>query len=312
VATRFRRYRSFRNARAFVRRLHLKNAMEWRGAKLPRDIPRGPHLTYKNRGWVGWGNWLGTGTLASRREYRQFGEARAFVRAMGLQSQDEWRKYCKGKLPMKGKLPPDVPRNPNITYKNKGWVSTGDWLGTGTVATRSRRYRPFEEARAFVHRLRLRSTREWRQYCKGELREKGKPPQDIPACPDRTYKKDWLGMGDWLGTGLIATQRLKYRSFWEARAFVHRLRLRSTREWRQYCKGELSDKGKLPHDIPANPDGTFYKDHWLGMSDWLGTGNIATKYRPVKPVSTGPGQPRDQRLSLKVPTIGTKAAVKKS
>ena len=56
-------------------------------------------------------------------------------------------------------------------------------------------------------------------------------------------------MGDWLGTGTVATHLRQYRSFKEARAFVRGLGLKSEAEWRDYCKS-----GKKPDDIPANPD----------------------------------------------------------
>ena len=42
-------------------------------------------------------------------------------------------------------------------------------------------------------------------------------------------------MGDWLGTGTIASYLREYRSFKEARAFVRSLGLKSETEWRAYC-----------------------------------------------------------------------------
>ncbi len=41
--------------------------------QLPADIPAAPNNTCKNAGWVGMGDWLGTGTVAPRlRQYRPF------------------------------------------------------------------------------------------------------------------------------------------------------------------------------------------------------------------------------------------------
>ena len=54
----------------------------------------------------------------------------------------------------------------------------GDWLGTGYVAPQKRQYRPFKEARKFVHELKLESRPEWQKYC-----ESGKLPKDIPKHP---------------------------------------------------------------------------------------------------------------------------------
>ncbi|MDC0323717.1 hypothetical protein OAM21_00825, partial [Verrucomicrobia bacterium] len=95
-----------------------------------------------------------------------------------------------------GKLPADIPANPESTYKGKGWTGFGDWLGTGNIASHRRQYRNFNAARVFARSLNLKSGSEWRVFCKS-----GKLPDDIPATPDRTYKdKGWKGIRDWLGT----------------------------------------------------------------------------------------------------------------
>ena len=105
------------------------------------------------------------------------------MRSLGLKSAAEWRDYCKS-----GKKPADIPANPNQNIRGSwlGWM--GDWLGTGTVATRLRQYRSFKKARAFVRRLGLKSEAEWRDYCKS-----GKKPDDIPANPNRRIREGWLG-----------------------------------------------------------------------------------------------------------------------
>ena len=48
-----------------------------------------------------------------------------------------------------GKLPTDIPTTPRKTYKDKGWVGMGDWLGTG----RGNQHRPFNEARLYSRKL---------------------------------------------------------------------------------------------------------------------------------------------------------------
>ncbi len=77
-------------------------------------------------------------------------------------------------------------------------------------------------------------------------------------------------MGEWLGTGTVASQLRVYRSFKEARAFVHKLNLKGETEWRQYCKGELPGKPDKPDDIPAGPQRIYKNKGWTGMRDWLG------------------------------------------
>src|SRR5262249_9494532 len=137
-------------ARAFVHRLGLNSFAEWReyciSGKKPKGISAQPDRTYVHKGWSGWGDWLGTRTIATRlRKYRSFTKARAFVRSLGLKSQTEWREYIKTNT-----RPIDIPRAPDHVYAGAGWVGWGDWLGTGTVAPRYREYRPFKKARAFA------------------------------------------------------------------------------------------------------------------------------------------------------------------
>jgi len=274
-------WRPFEEARAFVHGLHLRSSSEWKNYRncqmpekpsLPNDIPHKPDFVYKDQGWVTMGDWLGTGTISPQlRKYRPFTRARAFVRRLRLRSNSEWRKFCKGKLPEKGRLPDDIPAAPENTYKDQGWGTMGDWLGTGTIAPRLRKYRPFKQARAFARRLGLKSQAEWTKFCKGQMLEKGYLPEDIPRTPRLVYKgQGWVTLGDWLGTGTIFTQLWKYRPFTRARAFVRRLGLRSNSEWRKFYRGKLPGKDRLPDDIPRNPDRTYRDQGWISWEDWLG------------------------------------------
>jgi hypothetical protein len=169
----------------------------------PPDIPANPNQTYAKSGWRGMGDWLGTGAIANfNKSFRPFEEARAFAHSLELKNQKEWYKFCKGQMPEKGMRPSDIPANPDLTYKESGWKGLGDWLGTGTIASREIVYRSFEEARAFVHALKLKSSDEWRRFCKGRMPEKGMLPADIPRTPQQTYNtKGWKGYSDWLGNG---------------------------------------------------------------------------------------------------------------
>ena len=64
IAPRLRKYRTFNEARKFVRSLKLKSGEEWkaykRSGKLPIDIPVAPQHAYLKKGWQGMRDWLGT------------------------------------------------------------------------------------------------------------------------------------------------------------------------------------------------------------------------------------------------------------
>jgi superfamily II DNA or RNA helicase len=270
IADHLRQYRSFTKARAFARGLKLKSQTEWieycKSGKKPSDIPSRPGSTYANSGWAGFGDWLGTGTIASfLRQYRSFTKARAFVRGLGLKSGREWYAYCQS-----GKKPADIPSAPHHVYANSGWAGFGDWLGTGTIAPYLRQYQSFTKARAYVRGLKLRSRTEWIEYSRS-----GKKPGDIPADPRAVYANSgWAGFGDWLGTGTIAPSLRQYRSFAKARAYARGLKLKSQTEWI-----EFSRSNKKPGDIPSKPGRTYANSGWAGMGDWLGTGGIVNQLR---------------------------------
>jgi hypothetical protein len=273
ISNRLREYKSFEEAKDFVHKLKLKCQKEWldycKSGQKPEDIPAAPEKTYKQDGWKGMGNWIGTDSISNRlREYKSFEVARDFVYKLKLKNQKEWQDYCKS-----GQKPVDIPAAPDRIYKQDGWKGFGDWLGSGNVATHLREYKSFEEARDFVHKLKLKGRKEWRDYCKS-----GQKQEDIPAAPEKTYKQDgWKGMGDWLGSGSVARYLRKYKSFEVARDFVYTLKLKNQKEWQDYCKS-----GQKPNFIPVAPDRIYKQDGWKGFGDWLGTGSVASKLKEYK------------------------------
>ena len=252
-------WRLFEEARVFARSLGLKTQKEWcEWAKTevkPGDIPANPRDAYKDKGWVSVGNWLGS--KHRKGGWRPFKEAREFVRSFGLKNQVEWSEWVKTEV-----KPDDIPSHPSSVYKGKGWVSWGDWFGTGYVAPQRREHRQFEEARDFARSLNFKNQVEWREWAKTDAR-----PDDVPANPSGAYKGNgWASWGDWLGTGFVAVSKRKFRPFKEARAFVRSLGFRNGKEWSEWSKS-----GQRPDGIPSNPNATYKDKGWVGMKDWLGT-----------------------------------------
>jgi hypothetical protein len=250
-------YMSFQEARKLVQSLSLKSQKEWNDycklGKRPKNVPANPYQFYKSS-WRGWGHWLGSNRIANQnKEYYSFTQARKLVHSLGLKSRSEWRKYVKS-----GNKPDKLPSNPSRTYKQY-WKGFGDWLGTGTIAVFKRQFRSFENARKFARSLNLKSQKQWAKYS-----TLNKLPADIPTTPSRTYKSNWKGWGDWLGTYSVANQEKEYRNFAEAREFVRSLGLNGKLEWEKYCKS-----GKKPVDIPYNSP-QAYKNEWTWWADWLG------------------------------------------
>ena len=90
-----------------------------------------------------------------------------------------WREYTKS-----NNFPSDIPAGPERVYKNNGWKGMGDWLGTGTIAPKNRKFISFKEARKFVRSLDIKGQSDWVNYTKS-----GNKPDDIPANPWDVYKE---------------------------------------------------------------------------------------------------------------------------
>ena len=283
IATHLRKYKTFLEAKKIARDLSLKSQKEWfmytKGKlpgvqKKPDSIPGYPNRVYKDD-WDGWGDWLGTGNIAPcDKKYRSFKEARKFARKLGLKNLRQWASYCRGELKHLPKKPIDIPRNIRTTYKDE-WKDIADWLGTSKTLKNSKlEPRSFKAATIFVKKLNLKSNREWRSYCKGEIKNLPPKPIDIPSNPQRTYKQYWKGWGYWLGNKNKSNWKKTFLPFNVARDFVRSLGLKSCLEWQLYCKDELVGKSRKPDNIPSSPN-TKYKEYWKGWGDFLGT-NIAS------------------------------------
>lgn len=268
TATRLREYRPFIEAREYIHSLKLKTSAEWKQLLknniIPKDIPAHPDRTYESKGWVSWKDFLGIDI----RDFRSFEEARNFTRTLNLKNQADWYRYAKTDI-----RPKNIPVYPSEVYSNKGWISWGDWLGTGRIASQNCIYRSFEETREFVRALGLKNNKEWRAWSKSEEK-----PQDIPAAPDRIYyNKGWISWGDFLGTQNIGSTIRKFREFNEVKTFARQYGFKSRKEWEKWLNG-----AERPNDIPSNPS-KAYANEWKGWGDFLDTGTTANFDKQFRP-----------------------------
>lgn len=114
-----------------------------------------------------------------------FEQAKKIVHSLKLRTNKEWYKWFRKNRPS------NLPCNPQQFYKE--WISFGDWLGNGFVATMLREYLPFNKARAFVHKLKFKSRRKYFAWWKINR------PTNIPRNPNKVYKNKFKGYGDWIG-----------------------------------------------------------------------------------------------------------------
>jgi hypothetical protein len=160
--------------------------------------------------------------------------------------------------------PESIPANPDQVYSQE-WQGLSDYIGSAKPKNFRRTWRPFEDARRYVRALELSSVQEYGKWCKGELKNKPKRPDDIPTSPYESYREDknWRGMADFLGSKPSA----KYVQMWPfvvARSFVRKLKLTSPTEYSTWAASRHK-----PPEVPVVPF-KKYSNEWRGWNDWLG------------------------------------------
>jgi len=128
------------------------------------------------------------------------------------------------------------------------------------VQAAKRSFLPFEEARAIVREMGLKSHEEWQAWCRDAR------PANIPSAPNRTYKDKWQSWPDWLGYGEGDPKSDEFLAFEEAREIVRKVGLKSCKEWWEWSRDHR------PADIPSRPDRTYADEEWVSYPDWMGYG----------------------------------------
>ena len=259
---------TFEEAKNQVKKLNFNSVADWtefiRINHNEFNFPKTPNQFYKNKGWIDWGDFLGTGFITSKnRNYKSFEEAKRIVHAYNLKSQKEWIEYCKNP-----DFPNDIPKSPSVVYKGQGWVNMFDWLGIKSRWVGDQVLLNYLEAIEFVHKLEFKNWHDWRFYTKDD-----NFPDFIPKQPNKYYMNNgWVNWGEWLGNGKVSTKELEFLPYEEAREFVHKLGFKSTSEWRKYCK-------KRPKFLPASPEKVYKDKGWINFGDFIGTNNFRNKDR---------------------------------
>ena len=117
----------FADALALAHTLRLVSSREWgmwwKNGMHPASLPSRPDTVYKDRGWEGWGHWLGTGKAGRPQaaHFLPFKEALVVARSLRLASEKEWRVWSKEGL-RPANVPSDHARSTRTTC-GRGWAT---------------------------------------------------------------------------------------------------------------------------------------------------------------------------------------------
>ena len=291
---------SFQNAKTFIQSQGIQTSTEFKAwstsGERPKNFPSNPETTYKDE-WTNWNDFLGT-------EWMSFQDAKTFIQSEDIQTSREFQAWSKTE-----KRPQNFPSRPDKTYKDE-WTDWDDFLGTGNISTKKRKWMSFQEAKDFIQRQSLQTSSIdvnnpfadifiqnqsiTSQSKFNAWKRAGKRPKNFPSRPETTYKDEWTDWDDFLGTGNISTKKRKWMSFQEAKDFIQRQSLQTSSI---DVNNPFSDifiqnqsitsqskfnawkrAGKRPKNFPSRPE-KFYKDEWTSWGDFLGTENISSKQK---------------------------------
>ena len=251
----FGNYRSYEEAKNYVKPLKLKSVNEWfkvvRLKKIPQDIPIAAHTYYKKIGkWTNWGDFLGDNVKTSRPVYLSYEKAKKFLKKLKIKNQKEFGKLCRN-----GTIPRFIPRNPYRIYSDK---FEGIELFLGYEKKSSIKWLSYNQAKKIVRKLDIKSIKDWNIIYQKKIKKK----YLIPQSPQISYKKIWKGWFDFTGNEIVANKDL-YKNklpFKKVKEFVRLNNINSKDEWY---------KLKLPTNIPRSVD-RLYKDEWNGWHKFFG------------------------------------------
>jgi hypothetical protein len=188
-----------------------------------------------------------------------YNQLREYVKDNKILSQKDWEINKKN-------IPINFPKDPEQYFLKRGL-----WKGWHIFVGRRPRgiiddFLSFKDAKNYALKLKIETAREWKK--------KKDFPNNIPLRPDMFYRAsgDWISWGNFLGVkDEIASSKIVYASYLEAKNFAHNLKLKYKSDWNK-------NKYRLPNNIPKIPD-VFYefRGEWEGWEKFLNINIIKGK-----------------------------------
>ncbi len=222
-------YPTYNEAKIATNKLGIKSLIEYR-LRYNEDsrLPSSPDRNYANIGWLDWYDYFGINEFKIYSTYLEASEA---AQNIGIRSFTEYKKLYKEDK--------RLPRHPNRTYQDNGWIDFYHFLGV----PRSTFY-TYEEAKNAVLVLKVTSEDEYR------LRRKEDPC--LPSSPERYYKnKGWIDSYNFFGKD----EPQFYLTYEDAKQALRKLNIKSRKE---YGKRFIEDS-----QLTSRPEVVYKGKGWI-------------------------------------------------
>lgn len=130
------------------------------------------------------------------------------------------------------------------------------------MSTKKSKYLSFADAKKYIQKLGLKNYEDFRNWTSSNQR-----PTSIPYHPHRTYKEEWKGIGDFLGTGSVASFNRKFKSYDEHKKYANRHKIINRAHWYKHFKEVIK-----PNNLP------YRSDPWKSLANWVSHEDFFGKY----------------------------------
>src|ERR1035437_7209279 len=261
-------YYTYEQSKEYLKYFNIKSSYQFyrllKQGSFNNLVNKRPYEYYsvnKRNEWVSWEDFLSFSREdVNKSKYLEFKKSREYISSLGIKSQEEWIKYFK--LNRLSEL--NIPSNPNIIYKNKGWVSLSDWLGLNSYKNIKKiEYLNYYECKEYIKSNfpEIKNKVIWTKLDKTRL------PLFIPKRPDYIYKKvgDWINWESFLDSDISPRSKSSmFLDFENARVFIINLKFKDQYEFSSYIETNNINF------IPKRPDYIYKKTGWIGYLDFLG------------------------------------------
>ncbi len=167
--------------------LSVKSKNEWLKCDIPNYIAKNPYEVYKNRGWISWGDFLGTNRVQDNKKvsYISYMDAKKWII-------DSEKVFKNSKEYKNSNIPSFLPKRPERYYKDRGWVSWSDFLSNNRVQNQKKLFIDYNDCINWLieNHKEIKSHTHWKKIRKNF-------PNEIPTNPNIIYaNKGWVSWKD--------------------------------------------------------------------------------------------------------------------
>jgi hypothetical protein len=244
------RYATYSQAKEAAKSLEAYTSAEYLAiCKNDPLLPLHPDIHYRDE-WTDWSDFLPPNPRKRQGKYETLAHATNAAQSLGFKIMKEYQAGYK--------RDPKLPSDPSTFYSAE-WGGWAKFLRVGDSDKKNIYYETYALAQNAAEKLNAESRQDYW--------DKRFQDEKLPAYPDVFYKGPWSGWRPFLGN---TAGSKKYETYEEARAAARALNFSSNLDYKSRYKA-LDDR------LPGAPS-QYFKDKWLGWSDYLGTSKGKTFY----------------------------------